>query len=90
MKTVRRLVGQVVWGDGGASAALYDDGRWDVSIDGKTDAAATRIIAARYGDAYAGPQDGRFGVKILNELAASVNGTVVLEDAEPTRPGIIY
>jgi hypothetical protein len=87
----KRLIGRVVWGDTMTTAALFDDGTWEATIDGKPIPIITASLMARFADAYRGPQDGRFGRKILHELAAEMDGTLALEDEDYfDDPGVVH
>jgi hypothetical protein len=85
-----RRVGRVVWGDAMITAALYADRTWEVTVDGEALPALAASLTALYDDSYEGPQDGPYGRKILAELAAAKNGTLVLDDDDPYNVDAIY
>lgn len=62
---------------------------WSVLLDGKPDDDAADILRRYYADTYGGPQDGRYGQWILNDLARRTGGLVKFGDAAPSAPGEI-
>ncbi len=81
-------IGRVTWGDDAyrRTAVLHEDGTWTVGDDPIL--AAT--LRSLYEDAYAGPQDGPYGVKVLHQVAAEFGGTVELESKQPDPAGTIF
>jgi hypothetical protein len=73
-----RSIGTVTYASGGIVAELFSDRTWHFTIAGKPSPAMARLLAARYLDHYRGPQDGNYGERILQDYAATTNGTLVL------------
>jgi hypothetical protein len=72
-------IGRVVLADGEPFAILRGDRAWE--CPGRPGLA--EMLSVQYRDAYRGPSDGRYGPRILAELAANVGGLVVLAPAPP-------
>jgi hypothetical protein len=83
-------VGSVTWGENLATAVLFDDETWSVTVGGREIPGLAASMANFYADAYAGPQDGPYGRKILFELAERMKGTLILEDGPPPDYFVTY
>ena len=76
-----KTAGTVTWGH--CTATLNMDGTWSATTRGKPDPDLAESLSAIYSDAYAVPQDGYFGVTILEDLAERVDGTADISPLPP-------
>lgn len=82
-------IGFVSYAGGLVLAELLGENRWRVTVAGQNRPQMERTFAELYADAYAGPQDGHYGQRILNDLAERLRGVAVYEG--PTAPpGVIF
>ena len=82
-------IGRVLILGGHGIATLLDRDKWEVVIDGDRDPEFEKTLVDRYQNSYAGPQDGTYGVWILNDLAKAFD-TIPDIMVELSKPGLVY